>query len=290
MKNTTFITLLLLFSGLSALLALHNPSKPEKVVLCHADIEAVRKFALFTEEAEFRKAHAMTRELNTQKFSGKRISFDVAGGKKGEAYFVSSKKKSNKYLFVFHEWWGLNDYVRNESDRLSKELKDVNIIALDLYDGKVGTTREEASKYMKACDPERAASIVNGAMAYVGKDAKIATIGWCFGGGWSLQSALLLKQQAVGCVIYYGMPVQDVERLSELNCDVLGIFGEEDKWINPDVVAEFEGQMKEADKGLTVKMYKANHAFANPSSDRYMEADAQNANKEALMYLKKRFK
>ncbi|WP_044212586.1 dienelactone hydrolase family protein [Flammeovirga sp. OC4] len=290
MKNTTFISLLLLLSGLSALLALHTPSQPEKVVLCHADVEAVRKFALFTNEVEFRNAHAMTRKLNTQEFMGKRISFDVADGAKGEAYFVPSKKKSNKYLFVFHEWWGLNDYVRNESDRLSKELKNVNIIALDLYDGKVGTTREEASKYMKACDPDRAASIISGAQAYVGKDAKIATIGWCFGGGWSLQSALLLKKQAVGCVIYYGMPVQDVDRLSQLNCDVLGIFGEQDKWINPKVVAEFEAHMKEADKGLAVKMYKANHAFANPSSDRYVEADAQNANQEALIYLKKRLK
>ncbi|MBB6462696.1 dienelactone hydrolase family protein [Flammeovirga kamogawensis] len=285
----TYLALLVSFSSLSVFLAMHEPQKPKEAVLCHADIDAIRSFAAFTNQEDFKKMHSMDRELSTESFKGKRISFDVANGDKGEAYYVPSAKKSSKYLFVFHEWWGLNDYVRNESDRLSKELGDVNVIALDLYDGKVGTTREQAGALMKACDPQRAASIIQGALAFVGKDAKIATIGWCFGGGWSLQAALQLKDQAVGCVMYYGMPVKDVDRLSQLNCDVLGIFGEKDKWINPEVVANFENHMQEAKKTVTVKMYAADHAFANPSSDRYNEKDAKNANTEALKYLKKKF-
>ncbi|ANQ50658.1 dienelactone hydrolase family protein [Flammeovirga sp. MY04] len=288
MKKVSIFLSIIFLMGLS-FLSFHQTSEPKEPVLCHADIASARAFAEFTNQKEFREAHSMSRTLDKTKFKGKRISFDVADGKQGEAYFVKSKKKSSKYLFVFHEWWGLNDYVRNESDRYASDLGDVNIIALDLYDGKVGTTREEAGKYMKACDPKRAASIIQGALAYVGKDAKVATVGWCFGGGWSLQSALQIDQQAVGCVMYYGMPVKDVDRLKDLKCDVLGIFGEKDKWINPDVAAEFENNMKSAGKNLTVKMYGSDHAFANPSSDRYNEEDAQNANKEALAFIKKSF-
>ncbi len=290
MKNALYFYLLVTFSFVAALLALHEPEKPKEPVLCHADIEAVHAFAAFTTQESFRNAHSMSRDLGDVSFKGTEITFDVANGKQGKGYYVASKKKSNKYIFIFHEWWGLNDYVRNESDRLSKELGNVNVIALDLYDGKVGTTREEAGKLMKACDPKRAASIIQGALAYVGKDAVIATIGWCFGGGWSLQAALQLHQQAKACVMYYGMPVKDVDRLASLNCDVLGIFGEKDKWINPEVVANFEDHMQEAKKNLEVKMYKADHAFANPSSDRYNEKDAKEANKVALAFLKQHLK
>jgi carboxymethylenebutenolidase len=56
----------------------------------------------------------------------------------------------------------------------------------------------------------------------VGNKAKVFTIGWCFGGGWSLQTALLGGNQVVGCVMYYGMPEADVNKLKTLHCDVIG--------------------------------------------------------------------
>jgi len=166
----------------------------------------------------------------------------------------------------------------------------VNIIDLDLYDGKVTADRTEAAKLMQAVKEERAAAIIKGAIAYAGPKARIATLGWCFGGGWSLQSALLAGKQAVACVMYYGMPEQDVNKLKTLNCDVLGNFGNKDQWISPKVVEGFEANMKAAGKKLTAYEYDANHAFANPSGPSFQSEAATQANARTLAFLKAKIK
>jgi carboxymethylenebutenolidase len=183
----------------------------------------------------------------------------------------------------------LNDHIKKEAERLFNELDDVHVMALDLYDGNVATTRDEAMTYIRQVDAARAEAIITGAGDFAGKDAKIATIGWCFGGGWSLQAAIISGMKTVGCVIYYGSPEKDVERLKALNSDVLGIFAIHDGGIGPDVVAEFEKNMVSAEKSVTVHSFDAAHAFANPSSPRYKEAAAQTANMLALDYLKRKF-
>jgi len=86
-------------------------------------------------------------------------------------------------------WWGLNDYIQEEAEKLQKDLKNVNVLALDLYDSKVATTRDDAMKYVGEAKQERVRAVINGAFDYVGAKAQMGTIGWCYGGGWSLQTA-----------------------------------------------------------------------------------------------------
>ncbi len=220
--------------------------------------------------------------------SGEPAKYPTADGKMATATIWKAKNPSNKYLFVIHEWWGLNDFIRREAARLHNQLTDVNVLALDLYDGGVATTREAASELMQAVETERAEAIINGAIALAGKEAEIATIGWCFGGGWSLKSSILAAEQGAGCVIYYGMPVQEEEKLSPLKAPVLGIFAEKDEWITPQVANDFKKMAGDVGKEVTVHIFDADHAFANPSSPRYVEQAAQEANALALEFLKER--
>ncbi len=111
-------------------------------------------------------------------------------------------------------------------------------------------------------------------------------MGWCFGGGWSLQATLLLKEKSKACVMFYGMPEKDVEKLKTLSQNVLFVHAQKDKWINDEVVATFEANMKTAGKNLTVARYDADHAFANPSSPRYHEASAKQARETVKRFLK----
>ena len=110
-------------------------------------------------------------------------------------------------------------------------------------------------------------------------------MGWCFGGGWSLCAALQLQARTKACVIYYGMPEQDVEKLKTLQSDVLFIHPDQDKWISKEVVSDFEANMKKAGKSTKVYHYDADHAFANPSSPRYNEKAAQEARGVVKAYL-----
>jgi carboxymethylenebutenolidase len=143
---------------------------------------------------------------------------------------------------------------------------------------------------MQEANTARVEMIIKGAITYAGAKAKIYTIGWCFGGGWSLQASLLAGNQAAGCVMYYGMPEKDVDKLTALHADVLGLFANKDQWINPKIVDEFAESMKKAGKKLIVKKYDADHAFANPSNPSFDKDAKTDAYKNAIGFLKERMK
>ena len=234
-------------------------------------------FAAFASDPGFRVSHEEPLPFTFVSEKGSWISFKTQNGPDAKAFEVKSDKPTRNVLFVFHEWWGLNDYIRQEAVRIQKTLGNVTVIALDLYDGKVATTREEAGNLTSGMKDERGRAIIDGALAYVGHDARIFTIGWCFGGGWSLQAALEAGKQGTACVMYYGMPEMNPERLRMLHAPVLGIFAKQDGWINDKVVREFEKKMTDAHKSLTVRWYDAVHAFANPSNPKYDKKATQDA-------------
>ena len=265
-----------------------SASAQTKRMSCCARPAATEAFAMLATDKDFSGGHDAPLPYEYTG-TGELIEFATPDGGKGKAFEIKSATPSTKYLFVIHEWWGLNDYIKKEAATYATELPGVNVIALDLYDGKIATTPTEAGERMQEVKTERAEAIIKGAQQYAGANAKFASVGWCFGGGWSLQAALLGGKQTVGCVMYYGMPEKDVAKLKTLNSDVLGIFAVQDKWINPAVVAQFKGDMAAAGKKLTVRSYDADHAFANPSNPKYSRTFAAQAHTLALTYLKGKF-
>ena len=226
-------------------------------------------FVKFSDEKDFRDIHQIPEKFVLKDALGSMINFKTSDGKNGNAYFVKSPKPSNKFIFVFHEWWGLNDYIKKESDELQLKLGEINILAIDLYDGKVAENREDAAKFMQSVDNKRARDIIYGAIEFTGKDASIGTLGWCFGGGWSLQASILLGKKGKACVMYYGIIDNSPGTFKELNSPVLGIFAEKDSWITPEVYGTLEKNLKAAGKVVIIKSFNADHAFANPSNSKF---------------------
>ena len=222
--------------------------------------------------------------------AGKPVSFTAADGTPAMGYEIKNSKKTNNWVFVIQEWWGLNDYIKREADNLSKELGNVNVIALDLYDGKVAATADSAMKFMQGTKTERLENIIKGALAHAGSDAKIYTIGWCFGGMWSLQTSLLAGKQAAGCVMYYGRPETNLDKLKTLNCDVIGFFGNLDKSPSPEMVTKFEADMQTVGKKITAYKYEAGHGFSNPSNPSFNKEATADAHTKAVAFLKERLK
>lgn len=260
------------------------------ITVCHTS--TTEKFALFASNKKFNAEHARPQPyVHVSQEGGQLIKIKCADGVEANAYLITAKKKTNNWVFVFQEWWGLNDYIKKQADELYKDLGNVNVLALDMYDGKVASDRDNAAKYMQEFKQDRGNAIVAGALAYAGKDAKVATIGWCFGGGQSIQAALTAAKQAVACVIYYGMPEENIDRLKTLNCDVLMIWANQDKWITKDMVDKFEVNMKTANKKLTVKPYDAGHGFANPSNGGgYNDVATKDAYASTLDFFKTKLK
>ena len=267
----------------------------EKMVCCSADDMTVKssattQFAMLSADKKFVDKHENPMPMKYDGSFGSWITYKTSDGKESKGYLVKSEKPTDNYILMIHEWWGLNDYIKREAENLQKELGNVNILALDLYDGNVAATREDAGKFMQSVKEDRAKAIINGAIAYAGPKSKIATIGWCFGGGWSLQAGLLGGKQTVATILYYGMPESNVEKLKTLNGPVLGIFGSKDAWITPEVAKTFESNMKAAGKSVTIKIYDADHAFANPSNPKYDKASTEDAHQAVLALYKEAFK
>jgi len=253
---------------------------------CCAKPASTEAFAMLTHDKKFIDTHLEPLPFELENPIGKAITFKSADGREAYGYEIKASKPTDNYVFVIHEWWGLNDYVKQESEKWYNTLGNVNVIALDLYDKQVATSRDSAAKYMGSVKTERAEAIINGAIAYVGAKANIATVGWCFGGGWSLQASLLAGKQAKACVMYYGAPEENMSKLNTLSAPVLFVWPEQDKWINKEMVTKFENNMKTAKKSLQVKAYDADHAFANPSNPKYSKAFADDAFLNASTFMK----
>ena len=167
---------------------------------------------------------------------------------------------------VIQEWWGLNDWVKDQARALAKE--GYVALAVDLYRGKVATTQEDAHQLMMGTPPDRALRDLRAAFAYLQvhpsvKKDRIGAIGWCMGGGYSLQLATV-EPKLAAVVAYYGVPPTDPATIAAIQAPVLGSFGAEDKGPRPEQALAFEQAMKKAGKTIDVKVYPgAGHAFAN---------------------------
>ena len=251
---------------------------------CCTTASVTSEFADMGANEIFALAHLEPQAIDFQGV-GHEISIPTAG-KEAKGYLVRSKTPSKEYLFVIHEWWGLNDHIKQMAEEYARILNGVNVLCLDLYDGRNTDDKDIAAKLMQKADESRIREIIQGAAEYTGGLARVQTVGWCFGGGWSLQASLILGRKGTGCVMYYGMPEKDLKTLEQLNAPVLGIFAEQDGWITPEIVAEFEDKLMSIGKEVKILSYDAEHAFANPSNPQYDRKSTALAHAEAIKFLR----
>ncbi|MDH3597501.1 MAG: dienelactone hydrolase family protein [Rhodospirillales bacterium] len=214
------------------------------------------------------------------------VSITTKGGRKVAAALALPKAVPAPAVLLVHEWWGLNDQIKAVAAQLAKE--GYVALAVDLYDGGVADTPDGARALMQQVDGDAATdtlvSWTGWLRAHDRVGERIATIGWCFGGGWSLNASIAAPVEAT--VVYYGRVNRTAEDLKNLKGPVLGHFATRDGWINQEMVGGFETAMKKAGKSVKNHWYEADHAFANPTSARYDEADAKLAWQRTLAFFK----
>ncbi|WP_284735467.1 dienelactone hydrolase family protein [Dongia deserti] len=232
--------------------------------------------ALLADPAKVARAAASLQTVTTKTPSGRSVSAALA---------VPDQKPAAAVMLV-HEWWGLNDQIKSVASEIAKQ--GYLGLAVDLYGGKSASTPADAEKLMKGVVPAEASEAMSTWIDWLRQHpdctGKVASIGWCFGGGMALQAALDRPLDAA--VIYYGNVARSPDELKSLKGPVLGQFANQDQWINPAMVDGFEAAMKQAGKVLEVHRYDADHAFANPTGDHYDAADARTAWDRTVAFLK----
>lgn len=192
-------------------------------------------------------------------------------------------------LIVIHEYWGLNDWVKEQAGKLADQ--GYVALAIDLYRGKVADNPDLAHELMRGVPTDRANRDLRAAFDFLAAQAnvkkdRIGSIGWCMGGGYSLDTALA-ESQLAATVINYGHLATDPAELKKINAPILGSFGGQDRGITPDDVKKFQQAMEQLGKKVEIKIYPdAGHAFENPNNKQgYRAEDAVDAWRRTLDFL-----
>ena len=212
-------------------------------------------------------------------------------------YPVSTNDSQRKLpaVVMIHEWWGLNQNIKDMANLLAKN--GFVVLAADLYHGKVTDNPQLAMELVQNARGNQNSSTANlqAAVKYLSSapnvdNKKIVSLGWCFGGGQSLQLALNSQEHPLAAtILYYGTPlVTDKESLSKIKWPVLGIFGDKDEAIPIAEINQFRSSLNESGIKNEIHVYSGvGHAFANPSGDSYAPEETADAWQRTLSFLKK---
>lgn len=231
----------------------------------------------------------LMKTLGSKKFAVASAEVEYYQGTRG---FYAAPKEAGKYpgVVMMHEWWGLNDTIKESASMLAAE--GYQVLAVDLHQGAVATTTDEARKLVGSVPQEERTKNMQAAVRYLRDHGapKVASLGWCFGGGQSLQLAIS-GTNLHGTVLYYGTVVTSTEKLAMIKWPVLGIFGGKDTSIPAANVEAFEHALATEDVPSTIITYpNVGHAFANPTGQNYAPEETRAAWERTLRFLEANLK
>jgi len=220
---------------------------------------------------------------------GKSVSYKSGDDSVSGMLYAPSGKGPFPALIVIHEWWGLNDWVKEQAAKLAGQ--GYVALAVDLYRGKVADNPDLAHELMRGVPQDRATRDLKAAYDFLAaqpnvKKDRIGSIGWCMGGGYSLDVALA-EPGLAAAVINYGRLATDTEAIGKIHAPILGLFGGQDRGIPPEDVKKFQQALEKMGKKVEVRIYPdAGHAFENPNNKQgYRAEDASDAWKRTVTFL-----
>jgi carboxymethylenebutenolidase len=243
------------------------------------------------EQHDHGSATAATPAASSAPHKGTMITFSSSPGKGSGYLALPATRGRHPAIIVIQEWWGLNDWVKEQADRLASQ--GYIALAPDLYRGPVANDPNLAHELMRGLPDDRALNDLKGAFNELAtrRDVdpkKIGVIGWCMGGGWALK--LTMKEpRLAAAVINYGQLATDPAAIANIRPPLLGNFGANDRGIPPADVKVFENALKQTGHDVDIKIYDgAGHAFMNPNNkEGYVPAAAADAQARIDAFLAK---
>jgi carboxymethylenebutenolidase len=200
------------------------------------------------------------------------LQFNTANGA-STAYAAQPEQGNGKAVILIQEWWGLNDHIKDITNRYAAE--GFIAIAPDLYRGKVTKDKEEAATLMQNLGIEDGLNTIQMAMDKARETygiEKFGITGFCMGGTFALRAACELEN--IGAAVPFYGDIPDAYTLKNLKCPVIFVSGTKDQWINPEKVGELERIAGENFLPIEVLKYDADHAFFNDTRPEVYDAEA----------------
>lgn len=221
------------------------------------------------------------------------IEYENIDGQKLYGYLATPQGPGpHPAVLLIHEWWGLNEGITLLADALAKE--GYVVFAPDAYRGNVTAAFPRALWLRITTPQEQVETDVDSGLAYLRSldsvdTQRVASMGFCFGGGHSLQLGLRQSENLALTIMYYGAVVTEPDLLRPLTeaQPILGIFAEEDNTIFPAEVLEFEAALNSLDIENEITIYPGvGHAFLNEENYN-LPGPAGEAWQQTLAFLEK---
>jgi carboxymethylenebutenolidase len=211
-----------------------------------------------------------------------------AGGTTPRVYVTGGVDPGTPGVIVLHPWWGLNDDVIADADRLATE--GYAVMAPDMFAGEIATAIEDADRLSSAMSEAVGKAItlaaVDALAERLGPGAPLAALGFSFGAAWAIW-APTQRDRVLATIVYYGTWVDSV--LGRAKVPVLGHFAEDDPYETAETVTEFERGLRDAGRDATIHRYPGTgHWFAEPSRDAYQPEAAELSFERTLAFLRDR--
>lgn len=214
--------------------------------------------------------------------TGQAVTYATVNGQPITGYLAQPEGTDTALpaIITIHEWWGLNENIEAMTRRLAGE--GYTALAIDLYGGEVATEPAQARELVRSVtdSPDATQANITQAAQFLEEEysaPKLGSIGWCFGGNWSLRTGLLLPDLDA-MAIYYGQLILAPEALDGLDMPIIGFFGANDTSIPVEDVENFESALANLGKTADINLYpNVGHAFANPSGQNYSAEAAEDA-------------
>jgi carboxymethylenebutenolidase len=193
------------------------------------------------------------------------------------AEVISPDFETKKAVIIVHEWWGVNDHIRDIANRYAAE--GFIAITADLYRGKTTRDKEEAGKLMHELAIEDGIDTIRKTVEAARDELAITHFGitgYCMGGTFALRAACEVDGISAAAAFYGDIP--DEEVLERLTVPTIFVSGIRDEWINPEKVATLEAIAEKFELPITSVKYDADHAFFNDTRPEvYNETAARDA-------------
>ena len=203
------------------------------------------------------------------------LNFVTANGASTAYIAMPDNAENAKVVILIHEWWGLNDHIKDITNRYADE--GFIAVAPDLYRGRIATNAEDASKMMNGLEIDNGLNTIESAMDKVRETYGISHFGitgYCMGGTFALRAACELEGISAAAPFYGDIPEEVV--LAKLKTSVVFVSGIRDAWINPEKVATLEEIADKYELPVDSVKYEADHAFFNDTRPEVYDKNAAN--------------
>lgn len=218
------------------------------------------------------------------------VSYGNNGGTVDGYLALPNDHQPHPGVVLIQEWWGLDDFVKDMSERLARN--GYIVLAPDLYHGKVVHEPNEAEKAMMQLNMGQAVTELSKGLDYLTsrddvQPKKVGVVGFCMGGTLAWNVAIQNNGKVGAVAPFYAAGFEPkADEIAKVTAPILAVYGDHDPYVPAETRTQIIQTLEQEGKTHKALVYNAGHAFLNPDHGDLVPDAAEQAWNELLAFFK----